>query len=213
MIHNITRFQLVLTKFYLRTHGRELKEIQIVKFHDDKTKAVFIFDGEDYFAAQAVPFLNTIIASSYLFRDYSDNVQKFFLEHEYVHTKHYLLNTTLIFPISFFLLGVLMSFLGIVGYSLFWLIANNEIFFRQLIGSLIGFFISTTIVILITWPMELHADYYAFKTLGLENSQKVCEEIKAKSNLRKSNFAEKFIGRITHPYTNLSLWVYKKLNS
>ena len=118
----ISRIQSGLLKLYLRYQGLELKDIRQIRFHDNRTKEVFVIKGRYFLDAQNLILLNTILAKEDLFDDYSENVQKFILEHEYAHGKHYLVNALLLVPLFIGFIGFFSGFLGTLTYIFFCLI-------------------------------------------------------------------------------------------
>ncbi len=202
------RFSLV--KLYFWTGGKKLIEVKEISFNNGKTQTVFIFEGDSMFPAQNLPLLNVIVMKRNLFSDYSENVQKFILEHEYAHGKHYLITSLLLIPLSFGLLGVSFGFLGTLTYLFFGLILNRPYILYEGMFLGIGFLSSALLVILISWPMEFYADYNAFKAIGLENAENAYTEMKSKPD--KRNLLKKMISRLTHPPMKWNLWAYKKLS-
>lgn len=206
----IDQVRFFLAKLYLRAGGKKLIEVKEITFEDNKTKKVFVFEGDSMFPAQNLPLLNVILMQRRLFSDYSENVQKFILEHEYAHGKQYLVTSLLLIPLMMMLLGVFSGFAGMIVSIVLGLILNNANIFYNGILLGIGFLVSALFVILLSWPMEFYADYTAFNAIGLENAEKAYAEMKSKS--RKISLFRRVVNRLTHPPTKWNLEAYRRLN-
>ena len=100
----MNKIKLILVKIYFWLNQHKFRYLKKVKFYDNKIKEIVIFRNENsLFKGQAIPLLNVIIIEESLFKEYSKNVQKFILEHEYAHIRTGLVFNLFLLPILLFL--------------------------------------------------------------------------------------------------------------
>lgn len=201
----MNKLRLFITKAYLKVLGKKIKNIQTFKISTNKNIKIIVYkDKKSRPSAQALPGMS-IIASESIFNNYSKNVQKFILTHEYGHKQ---LNKFLRILATSFLIffGLITSFsvLNII-FILITTIRNAyliNIIIIQLKIALIFLFLFTTL----SWIIEFHADWYSINRIGIKNIEQAYKEIKKKKEKTK------ILNYFTHPPLKWSINIYKFRN-
>ena len=182
---------------------------KILYRYGDYCKDVYVFQGDDVPYGQATPW-NAIIMSDHIFKNFSKNVADYVFLHEYGHTNlHFLLRILFyaaIVPLLILFIGSVVTLLLApvillaMGADLH---ASMSIFLY--FSSFAVVFALT--VVLVSWPCEILADFFAIKTLGRERYLEAISEIR-KMKRKERDVLHKLLIRLLYPPYQIVLLLY-----
>lgn len=203
----MNKLQFLLTKWYVKTCVKsQIKEIRRIELAEGVEKEIVVFSNKNALQLGQLTVFDTIIIEESVFTEYSADVQKYVLTHEYGHTKQrsrYILLPLVLTSVSYlailFIYLVFMVPLLLVTQE-FALLANLVVF------GAISFALATTIFSTSSWWLEGKADYYALVQLGKGKVLDAQQEIKDKNP--KPKLFRKVIRNLLYPPIGLVVRIY-----
>ncbi len=192
---------------------------QIYKIDFQKSKKIKLYNGneieviisseEDPFILAQATIFNTIIINQSVLSRYKENTQDYILMHEYAHTKQkisFLFMPLMIFSVIVGLLSLPFS----IGMLLGFIIKHNYLFLSYTIFLFVISFLAIGLFSILSWYLEIDADYYSIKHIGKNNALNAIDGMKSKAI--KIKFIYKVIGRLTHPPFWVPMKIYDFIN-
>jgi len=181
------------------------KCINIINYsHKGFKKEVYIFNSDSKEGAHTTPF-NTIIMQDILFKDFSKNVRDYVFLHEVGHTQLNFLFRTIL---NILALPIIFSFFASLALFIYPILVFLRYSTFEAIGSFIGvlliFFISSGLFMLLSWPIELHAELFAIKNIGITRYKKAINEL---NKSKKKSIFSRYFHRVRYPPEKFILWV------
>ena len=205
----MTDIKLLITKIYLWILRKEFIKKEKQKIEDIGFLEYIIYSSKSKNpSAQALPFMYIIVNQS-IFKKYSKWVQKYVLLHEFAHTK--------VKKIFFILLGLLIILsalfwsvfiLGLITNIIIYLIKNQFVLVKELKILGLNSLILLLFLVIFSWIIEIHADFYAINKLGLTKVKSIYNEIKRK----KQHRFIKILNWFTRPPMKFTMKIYSILN-
>lgn len=194
----MNKVTLWLTRLWLRLMRAKLVDAPLIRLDDESEERIIIFSSKSFFVLGQVTPFGTTIVHELVFR--SKSLLNYVVAHESGHKRQWY--RYLLYPlVLLWLPGALLMllFLVMLLYAMVSLSLTELLVSAQALGLSLLLFATPC---LFSWVLELHADCYAIRKLGIK---KVLHAIRDAQQLAKTYALEKpglltrVIGRITHP--------------
>ena len=191
-----------LTKLYLRSIGGKFVRTEVIRLLGAEDQEVVVFFSDKSPLLGQVTFLRTTIVHESVFR--SKHLLDYVIAHETRHKKQwyvyfiYPIIIVCVFAAFFLMLAAVWSLLASIIYM-------NPGYLLGTFFGLVFAVLSSAIFGLCSWTLELNADFYAIKKLGL---QAFLNALADAPKPHKRSFYLRAIILLTHPPANVTIRVY-----
>jgi len=188
---------------------KPIKEIYVKSINDK----VLVVHSKDEYLAKYVPFINQIIIGEDLFSIQDKHRLNYILVHEYGHKKMNRIIFFILLSIGIFnmIIGVMGLISSVVYFLLSFVKTELLMYYTFLIMFVSLFFL--VIGILASWCLELYADLYAVRKIGMKEYFYLLDQRRKNPIIYKKKDFNYFVNYILHPpekVTELIIRIFHK---